>query len=119
MAKNPLHPKRNSPFWRIHQPTVPGLRQPHLRLLVVDLLHNRATYGGVPIPGLTDRELRVLAHLVGMRGQPMHATTLAALAWQQHLAAGSRAVSVAIARLRAKLPPNTILTTKQGYRIKK
>jgi len=119
MAKNPLHPERNSPISRTVWPTAPGLRQPGLRLLVVDLLHSTATYGGVPLPGLTDRELRVLAHLVGMRGRPMAASTLAALAWQQHLAPNSRAVSVAIARLRAKLPPNTILTTKQGYRIKK
>ncbi len=93
--------------------------RPTLPLLVVDLLHSQATSGGTPIPGLTARELLMLAHLIGARGKPLSAADLARLAWQQCLNPASRAVPVAIARLRAKLPPNTILTVKQGYRIKK
>ncbi len=111
-----LQADRNTPRWGRALPTPQSTRQ---RGLVVDLLGSTATYAGRPLVGLTARELRLLAHLVSKHGQPIPHATLATLGWPQQLAPGSRAVYVAMSRLRAKLPPNTISTVKQGYRIKK
>jgi DNA-binding response OmpR family regulator len=100
---------------RRSQPAVP----PVLRHgdLVVDTSQHRAWRGDRPLD-LTPKEFFVLALLVSAQGRSVPAEELLERAWDEAVGPFTKAVTVTLSRLRAKLgsPPVIELVAKSGYR---
>ncbi len=84
--------------------------------LVIDLLAQRATRGGVPLD-LSPKEFALLALLARHTGEVLPRTLLAAQVWRVTFDTGTNAVDVAVRRLRAKVDepfPLSLLHTVRG-----
>ena len=67
---------------------------------------------------LSDREFRVLHHLVEHAGEVISRERLLSEVWGYHFDPGSNVVDVYIRRLRAKLGAESITTIRgEGYRV--
>jgi two-component system, OmpR family, response regulator len=86
--------------------------------LVLDLARREARLGSVTAH-LSDREFRVLHHLVEHAGEVMSRERLLSEVWGYHFDPGSNVVDVCIRRLRAKLGSDTPIETVRhaGYRL--
>src|SRR5438105_8004475 len=85
--------------------------------LELDLARRRVRTGGAAAD-LTDREFRLLHHLVRHRGETVSREQLLADVWGYHFDPGSNVVDVCVRRLRKKLGPTAIETVRHvGYRL--
>src|SRR5213078_780614 len=86
--------------------------------LVLDLARREARLGGV-IAQLSDREFRVLHHLVEHAGEVISRERLLSEVWGYHFDPGSNVVDVCIRRLRKKLGAEAPIETVRhaGYRL--
>jgi two-component system, OmpR family, response regulator len=86
--------------------------------LVLDLARREARLGSVTAH-LSDREFRVLHHLVEHAGEVMSRERLLSEVWGYHFDPGSNVVDVCIRRLRAKLGSDAPIETVRhaGYRL--
>jgi two-component system copper resistance phosphate regulon response regulator CusR len=98
----------------LHEHEEVALRAGPLRL---DLTLRQAHVGD-RAADLTDREFRLLHHLVRHHGEISSREQLLAEVWGYHFDPGSNVVEVCVRRLRKKLGPATIETVrKAGYRL--
>jgi DNA-binding response OmpR family regulator len=96
-----------------------GPDQPLLRAgpLELDLARRRVRIGSASAD-LTDREFRLLLHLVRHPGEIVSRERLLAEVWGYHFDPGSNVVDVCIRRLRKKLGSGAIETVRHaGYRV--
>src|SRR5438445_530588 len=85
--------------------------------LELDLARRRVRTGDAAAD-LTDREFRLLHHLVRHRGEIVSREQLLADVWGYHFDPGSNVVDVCVRRLRQKLGPGAIETVRHvGYRL--
>jgi DNA-binding response OmpR family regulator len=85
--------------------------------LELDVAHRRA-HVGERVADLTDREFRLLHHLVRHSGQIISREQLLEAVWGYHFDPGSNVVDVCVRRLRKKLGSATIETVRHvGYRL--
>jgi len=85
--------------------------------LELDVAHRRAHVGDL-VAELTDREFRLLHHLVRHSGEIISREQLLEAVWGYHFDPGSNVVDVCIRRLRKKLGASTIETVRHvGYRL--
>jgi DNA-binding response OmpR family regulator len=86
--------------------------------LVLDLARREARLGAVTAQ-LSDREFRVLHHLVEHRGEVISRERLLSEVWGYHFDPGSNVVDVCIRRLRKKLGADAPIETVRhaGYRL--
>jgi two-component system copper resistance phosphate regulon response regulator CusR len=85
--------------------------------LELDVAHRRARVGD-HVADLTDREFRLLHHLVRHGGEIISREQLLEAVWGYHFDPGSNVVDVCIRRLRKKLGAGTIETVRHvGYRL--
>jgi two-component system copper resistance phosphate regulon response regulator CusR len=86
-------------------------------LLSLDVARRQATLGDV-VAALSDREFRLLHHLVLHEGEVVSRERLLAEVWGYHFDPRSNVVDVCIRRLRQKLGSDTIETVRHGgYRL--
>jgi two-component system copper resistance phosphate regulon response regulator CusR len=86
--------------------------------LVLDLPRRQARIGAV-VADLSDREFRLLHHLVQHPGEVVSRERLLSEVWGYHFDPGSNVVDVCIRRLRKKLGPQAPIETVRnaGYRL--
>lgn len=86
--------------------------------LVLDLARREAQFGSVKAQ-LSDREFRVLHHLVEHQGEVISRERLLSEVWGYHFDPGSNVVDVCIRRLRKKLGDDAPIETVRhaGYRL--
>ena len=86
--------------------------------LVLDLARRRARLGDV-VADLSDREFRLLHHLVQHQGQIVSRERLLSEVWGYHFDPGSNVVDVCVRRLRKKLGADAPIETVRnaGYRL--
>jgi DNA-binding response OmpR family regulator len=86
--------------------------------LVLDLARREAQIGAV-VAQLSDREFRVLHHLVEHAGEVVSRERLLSQVWGYHFDPGSNVVDVCVRRLRQKLGPEAAIETVRnaGYRL--
>ena len=92
----------------------------HLRVGDIDLdLASRRARRGDHVADLSDREFRLLYHLVSHAGEVVSRERLLSEVWGYSFDPGSNVVDVCVRRLRKKLgPPTTIETVRNaGYRL--
>jgi two-component system, OmpR family, response regulator len=86
-------------------------------LLELDVAGRRARVGDQTV-GLTDREFRLLHHLIRHSGEVITRQQLLEAVWGYHFDPGSNVVDVCVRRLRKKLGSTTIETVRHvGYRL--
>jgi DNA-binding response OmpR family regulator len=86
--------------------------------LELDLGRRRASIDGCDSVDLTDREFRLLHHLVRHSGEIVSREQLLAEIWGYHFDPGSNVVDVCVRRLRKKLGSRAIETIRHvGYRV--
>src|SRR6266540_3881911 len=87
-------------------------------MLVLDLARREAQFGSVTAQ-LSDREFRVLHHLVEHPGEVISRERLLSEVWGYHFDPGSNVVDVCIRRLRKKLGADAPIETVRhaGYRL--
>jgi DNA-binding response OmpR family regulator len=86
-------------------------------LLSLDVARRQAKLGDT-VAALSDREFRLLHHLVLHEGEVVSRERLLADVWGYHFDPRSNVVDVCIRRLRQKLGPDTIETVRHGgYRL--
>jgi two-component system, OmpR family, copper resistance phosphate regulon response regulator CusR len=86
-------------------------------LLSLDVARRQAKLGDV-VATLSDREFRLLHHLVLHEGEVVSRERLLADVWGYHFDPHSNVVEVCVRRLRQKLGPDTIETVRHGgYRL--
>src|SRR2546430_247894 len=87
-------------------------------MLVLDLARREARFGPVTAQ-LSDREFRVLHHLVEHQGEVISRERLLSEVWGYHFDPGSNVVDVCIRRLRKKLGADAPIETVRhaGYRV--
>jgi two-component system copper resistance phosphate regulon response regulator CusR len=89
----------------------------HAGLLSLDVARREAKLGDV-VAALSDREFRLLHHLVLHEGEVVSRERLLADVWGYHFDPRSNVVDVCIRRLRQKLGSDTIETVRHGgYRL--
>jgi two-component system OmpR family response regulator len=96
-----------------------GLASPLLQHgpLVLDTRSGRVTCRGQPV-SLTSHEFRLLAYLMHRPGSVVSRTELTEHLYAQDFERDSNTIEVFIARLRRKLPPDSIETVRgMGYRL--
>jgi DNA-binding response OmpR family regulator len=86
--------------------------------LVLDLALRQARLDGRAVP-LSDREYRLLHHLLEHAGQVVSRERLLSEVWGYHFDPGSNVVDVCVRRVRRKLGPSAPIETVRhaGYRI--
>ena len=86
--------------------------------LTLDLARRQATLGGI-VADLSDREFRLLHHLVEHAGEVISRERLLSEVWGYHFDPHSNVVDVCIRRLRKKLGPDSPIETVRhaGYRL--
>jgi two-component system, OmpR family, copper resistance phosphate regulon response regulator CusR len=86
--------------------------------LTLDLARREARIGDV-VTDLSDREFRVLHHLLEHSGEVVSRERLLSEVWGYHFHPGSNVVDVCVRRLRKKLGPETPIETVRhaGYRL--
>jgi DNA-binding response OmpR family regulator len=87
--------------------------------LVLDLARREARLGGQVTAQLSDREFRVLHHLLVHQGEVISRERLLSEVWGYHFDPGSNVVDVCIRRLRKKLGADAPIETVRhaGYRL--
>jgi DNA-binding response OmpR family regulator len=87
--------------------------------LVLDLARREARLGPVTAQ-LSDREFRVLHHLLEHRGEVISRERLLSEVWGYHFDPGSNVVEVCVRRLRQKLGEEAPIETVRhaGYRLR-
>ncbi len=96
-----------------------GLASPLLRCgpVALDTRSGRVTVDGRPV-ALTSHEYRLLAYLMHRPGRVVSRTELTEHLYAQDFERDSNTIEVFVARLRRKLPPETIETVRGlGYRL--
>ncbi|MBP6900389.1 MAG: response regulator transcription factor [Burkholderiaceae bacterium] len=96
-----------------------GLASPllHCGALTLDTRSNRVTLDGQPV-ALTSHEFRLLAYLMHRPGSVVSRAELTEQLYAQDFDRDSNTIEVFIARLRRKLPPESIETVRgMGYRL--
>jgi DNA-binding response OmpR family regulator len=90
----------------------------HAGALVLDLARRQARIGTL-VADLSDREFRLLHHLVVHSGEVVSRERLLAEVWGYHFDPGSNVVEVCVRRVRQKLGPNAPIETIRhaGYRL--
>ncbi len=86
--------------------------------LTLDLARRQARFGAV-VTDLSDREFRLLHHLVEHTGEVVSRERLLSEVWGYHFDPGSNVVEVCVRRLRKKLGPEAPIETVRhaGYRL--
>jgi two-component system copper resistance phosphate regulon response regulator CusR len=86
--------------------------------LTLDLARRQATLGGI-VADLSDREFRLLHHLVEHAGEVISRERLLSEVWGYHFDPGSNVVDVCVRRLRKKLGIGSPIETVRhaGYRL--
>jgi len=85
--------------------------------LALDTRSSRVTLGGQPV-NLTSHEFRLLAYLMHRPGSVVSRSELTEHLYAQDFDRDSNTIEVFVARLRRKLPPETIETVRgMGYRL--
>jgi two-component system copper resistance phosphate regulon response regulator CusR len=86
--------------------------------LTLDLARRQARFGTV-VTDLSDREFRLLHHLVEHTGEVVSRERLLSEVWGYHFDPGSNVVEVCVRRLRKKLGPEAPIETVRhaGYRL--
>ena len=96
-----------------------GLASPLLQCgaLMLDTRSGRVTLNGQPV-NLTSHEFRLLSYLMHRPGSVVSRTELTEHLYAQDFDRDSNTIEVFVARLRRKLPPETIETVRgMGYRL--
>jgi DNA-binding response OmpR family regulator len=90
----------------------------HAGALTLDLARRQARVGEL-VTDLSDREFRVLHHLVEHAGEVVSRERLLSQVWGYHFDPGSNVVDVCVRRLRKKLGPGELIETVRhaGYRL--
>jgi DNA-binding response OmpR family regulator len=90
----------------------------HVGPLVLDLARRQARLGAAEA-ALSDREFRLLHHLMQHAGEVISRERLLSEVWGYHFDPGSNVVEVCVRRLRKKLGPETPIETIRngGYRV--
>jgi two-component system, OmpR family, response regulator len=90
----------------------------HAGALTLDLARRQARVGEL-VADLSDREFRVLHHLVEHAGEVVSRERLLSQVWGYHFDPGSNVVDVCVRRLRKKLGPGELIETVRhaGYRL--
>jgi DNA-binding response OmpR family regulator len=86
--------------------------------LTLDLARRQARIGGL-VTDLSDREFRLLHHLVEHAGEVVSRERLLSQVWGYHFDPGSNVVDVCVRRLRKKLGAGDLIETVRhaGYRL--
>ena len=86
--------------------------------LTLDLARRQARIGEL-VADLSDREFRVLHHLVEHAGEIVSRERLLSQVWGYHFDPGSNVVDVCVRRLRKKLGAGDVIETVRhaGYRL--
>jgi two-component system copper resistance phosphate regulon response regulator CusR len=86
--------------------------------LTLDLARRQATLGGI-VADLSDREFRLLHHLIEHAGEVISRERLLSEVWGYHFDPGSNVVDVCVRRLRKKLGIGSPIETVRhaGYRL--
>jgi DNA-binding response OmpR family regulator len=90
----------------------------HAGVLALDLARRQAQIGAL-VTDLSDREFKLLRHLVAHAGEVMSRERLLEEVWGYHFDPGSNVVEVCVRRLRKKLGPDAPIETVRhaGYRL--
>jgi two-component system, OmpR family, response regulator len=90
----------------------------HAGVLALDLARRQAQIGAL-VTDLSDREFKLLRHLVEHAGEVMSRERLLEEVWGYHFDPGSNVVEVCVRRLRKKLGPDAPIETVRhaGYRL--